>query len=101
MNRTPNLKLDDSEQFNVYRSVQNRPTQKNKFIPRKGSVPLFKKLEVDFKKKEHDAVLNERKKALADLRELKKPVDYSEVMEHQQQYDELRQKKQNEIEMRR
>ena len=61
-NLNPNSKIL-GESVDAYRSVQNHSSSKaaNKFIPRKGSVPLFKKIEIDFKKKEHDAVLNERK----------------------------------------
>lgn len=54
-------------------------------------MPLFKKLEIDFKKKEHDAVLNERKQALQALREFKRPVDISELNNHQAEYDMYKQ----------
>lgn len=72
----------------------------NRYIPRKGSVPLFKKIEVDFKKKEKD-ILIERKETLAALRDFKRKEDITEINNHQVNYDLYRLNKKKEIEANR
>lgn len=79
----------------------NRQSVKDGGMPRRGSVPLFKKLEQEFQKKETELLLEKRKKVLQALRDFKKPVDMGSINEHQQHYEELRRDKQREIELKR
>lgn len=90
------------ESIEEFRSVQPyRKSVQCSYMPRRGSVPLFKKLEQDFQKKETEQLLQKRKQVLAALREFKKPIDLGQINEHTEKYEELRKGKQREIEIRR
>lgn len=53
---------------------------------RKVSVPMFKKLSIDFELKEKTAFLEHHKTALKELRQFKRVIEKSEIDEHAQTY---------------
>ena len=68
-----------SSEPDVYQSAPSKPPPSQQ---RKLSVPLFRKIEVDFDTKEREKLLLERKEALQKVRDLKRPIERSEILSH-------------------